>query len=175
MKLFSYVLLGLLVAGCQTVSAESQTTNQQQDTFEIILFRHAEKQDDGTRDPALSEQGMQRVESLTEWLHSKELDGIYSTDYRRTRDTATPIAEDHNMEVTLYDPRAPQSLIEDLLTKRGNAVIVGHSNTTPGLVALLGGDPQGGIQEPEYDVLYVLTIDQDGQVETRKLNQQTDL
>jgi hypothetical protein len=45
--------------------------------------------------------------------------------------------------------------------------VVGHSDTTPELVGLLGGDPGAPIDEPtEYDRLYVVTLGPDGTVTT---------
>ena len=39
----------------------------------------------------------------------------------------------------------------------------GHSNTTPSLAGLLGGEPGSKIDEAgEYDRLYVITVDKDG-------------
>jgi hypothetical protein len=44
-------------------------------------------------------------------------------------------------------------------------LIVGHSNTTPELTKLLGGDSGTEINEKgEYDRLYIVTIGKDGTV-----------
>ena len=45
--------------------------------------------------------------------------------------------------------------------------MVGHSNTTPSMVELLGGKPRSAInQEGEYDRLYIVTIGRDDAVST---------
>jgi hypothetical protein len=45
--------------------------------------------------------------------------------------------------------------------------VVGHSNTTPAAVELLGGEPGAEIDEAdEYDRLYILTIATSGEVST---------
>ena len=48
----------------------------------------------------------------------------------------------------------------------GRHLVVGHSNTTPSVVELLGGDPGSKIEKTEYDRLYIVTIGADGAVST---------
>ena len=51
---------------------------------------------------------------------------------------------------------ARPELAAALLSSPGRHLVVGHSNTTPELVGLLGGDPSSPIPEDEYDRLYVV-------------------
>ena len=90
---------------------------------------------------------------------------MHSSDYRRTRDTAAPVAAWHDLEVELYDPGDLGGLADELLAGGGRHLVVGHSNTTPALVGQLGGDPDSAIDEgEEYDRLYVVTVGPDGYV-----------
>jgi broad specificity phosphatase PhoE len=58
------------------------------DNFELYLVRHAEKQADGSRDPELTEAGTHRADNLAGWFEDKNISDIWSSDYKRTRDTA---------------------------------------------------------------------------------------
>jgi hypothetical protein len=61
------------------------------------------------------------------------------------------------VDVEFYDPGALAEFAEALVKSPGRHLIVGHSNTTPELVGLLGGDGGSEISSDEYDRLYVLT------------------
>lgn len=137
-----------------------------QDSTVIFLVRHAEKTDGG-RDPPLSEAGKIRASGLASMLKNAGIDYIHSTDYRRTRDTAAPVAALLGLQVQIYDPRALEKLAIELRQSPDRHLVVGHSNTTPQTVELLGGDGGPEIDEAgEYDRLYMLTIGADGGVET---------
>lgn len=132
----------------------------------IFLVRHAEKVD-SSRDPELSEAGRQRAKQLAETLISTEIEYIHSTDFIRTKNTAAPSAQMFNLDVDLYNPRELEAFAAALKQKGGRHLVVGHSNTTPALVKLLGGEPGSPIVEKnEYDRLYILTIQEDGEVST---------
>ncbi|MCF6193815.1 MAG: hypothetical protein L3J46_05735, partial [Kangiellaceae bacterium] len=55
-------------------------------------------------------------------------------------------------------PRQLEEFAKQILSTNGNVLIVGHSNTTPELVGLLGGDSHGPIADTMYDRLYRLEI-----------------
>lgn len=127
------------------------------DAADIYLVRHAEKVEDGSRDPALTAVGHQRAENLAVVLRSAGIETVYSSDYARTRDTAKPLAEMLGLEIEIYDPKALELLAPDLLKLEGNALVVGHSNTTPELAELMGGNGGTPIVEGwEYDRLYLV-------------------
>jgi phosphohistidine phosphatase SixA len=153
---FSLIIITLLFSSFQ-VLAQS----------EIYLFRHAEKQKDGTKDPALTEQGHQRAQWLGDWFKNKKVTAIYSSDYQRTRQTVAIIAKNTGLEVKLYNPGKLEELIKILKQKDGFYVVAGHSNTIPDTVKLLGGEPGKEIDHEEYNRLYQLTI-KDGKVVTKR-------
>lgn len=124
---------------------------------DIYLVRHAEKVNDGSQDPALTEVGRQRATNLAEMLRSAAIDKIFSSDYTRTRETAGPLAEYLGIDLEIYDPEALEPFAAQLLMLEENTLVVGHSNTTPELVELMGGDAGTPIvEEWEYDRLYLL-------------------
>jgi len=124
----------------------------------VYLVRHAERAEDGTDDPPISRAGQQRADLLSTLLSDAGITHVYSTDYKRTRATGRPLAERSGLTMASYDPRDLTGFAATLGAAPGRHLVVGHSNTTPDLVAALGGDPHGPIQEFEYDRLYVLVI-----------------
>jgi len=133
-------------------------------TATYYLLRHAEKADDGTADPPLSPQGQERARALVERLLDAAVTHLYSTPYRRTLDTLAPLAKTTGLSVEIYDPRDLPALAARLLETPGVHVVVGHSNTTPELAGLLGGDPGPVMDESEYGRLYVLERGADGSI-----------
>jgi broad specificity phosphatase PhoE len=122
----------------------------------LFLVRHAEKGDGP--DPPLSEAGQKRAQTLARMLAESGIGHIHSTDYARTLETAAPAAERLGLEVRIYDPTRLQELADTLLHEGGKHLVVGHSNTTPELVKLLGGEPGDSIEDAwEYDRLYLVT------------------
>ena len=123
----------------------------------IFLVRHAEKADDGTRDPDLTGIGKRRAEKLSVILKQFDIQKIYSTDYKRTRQTAQPLASMLGLQVELYDPRG-QKILENLKKEKGSILIVGHSNSTPTLTnAILGEKKYEKLDESVYTKLFILS------------------
>lgn len=147
-RYFLGIALGAVLTACGTPTSEPDAT--------YYLVRHAEKTKAET-DPALTEVGAKRAQDLAMRLKGVPLTKIYSSDYIRTRDTAAPIASEKNLDVVIYNPRDLEGVSKNLLTETGHILVVGHSNTTPELSKLLGGDAGAPIIEAtEYDRLYIL-------------------
>ena len=162
-----------LALGLREDPAEDAATPPELTTRTVILVRHAEKGKDDERDPGLSEPGRERAAALASLLAGADVDVVLSTDYRRTRDTAGPIAADAGLDVELYDPRSLDALVARLGELAGGSValVVGHSNTTPQALTALGAPEPGGLVDsrfgrilPEdcYDRVYVATLVQVG-------------
>ncbi|MDH3744504.1 MAG: histidine phosphatase family protein [Acidobacteriota bacterium] len=130
----------------------------------VYLVRHAERMSpapaDAPQDPPLTETGWRRATRLAEVLQDAGVERILSSDLRRTRSTATPLAERLGLEIELYDP----GRLEELAVRLGQSgqviLVSGHSNTTPELVRLLGGNPGRPIHEAtEFDRLYAVILE----------------
>lgn len=133
----------------------------------IFLVRHAERAPEPEDDPSLTAVGTERARELARLLGDAQITRIHSTDTRRTRETAGPLASALGVEVELYDPSDLDAVARDLLASPGRHLVVGHSNTTPELASALGGDGHGPIQEGwEYDRLYVLAPEAGGTIAT---------
>ncbi|HSM36928.1 MAG TPA: phosphoglycerate mutase family protein [Longimicrobiales bacterium] len=130
----------------------------------VVAVRHAEKVD-ASADPALSEAGVERAAALAAALEDAGIERVLSTDYIRTRDTALPTAEAFGLELEIYDPTDIPALADALRNAPESAIlVVGHSNTTPALVAELTGEPAEPMPDAEYDRLYRVWIAPDGAV-----------
>ena len=159
-------LLALISALClsactgvpvQPPSPEASTT--------IYLVRHAEKQKG--EDPSLTETGIRRANALAGELADVGLQYIHTSDYARTRETAAPVAAATVLPVAVYDAGNLEAIAAEILLTTGTHLVVGHSNTTPQLVEILGGDGGTPIDEAnEYDRLYIVKIDHDGRAST---------
>jgi phosphohistidine phosphatase SixA len=150
-RTLSVVALAFALSGCAP-PVESPPAAPESVFF---LVRHAEKADP-SEDPPLTGEGRARAEGLARMLRDAGVERIFSSDFQRTRDTAAPLAGALGLEVERYDPNALADLAEALVVLPGRYLVVGHSNTTPELAGLLGGEPGPPIPEDEYDRLYVL-------------------
>ncbi len=101
-------ILLFLLACCFIGNA---TAADKDKSYTLYLIRHAEKQADGSRDPALTEIGKNRSEQLAVWFQDKNITEIWSSDYKRTRDTATPLATGLDLELFIFDPRKLPDLV----------------------------------------------------------------
>jgi broad specificity phosphatase PhoE len=149
---------------------------ESQATTTIIFVRHAEKAGPSAEDPPLSDAGRRRVAELTRQLRDADViagvDAIYSTPFKRTRETAQPLATALDLPVTSYDPDDNDAVLEDILDKHKGKIIlvVGHSDTLPTLIADLGASKRvPPIAEDEYDNLYLVSIPWFGKTKTIRL------
>lgn len=140
------------------------------DATVVVVVRHAEKATDDPRDPTLSEAGQARALSLARRLDATGLDAAYATQYRRTQLTAAPAAAQAGQAVTVRPVDAANAatygadLARDLraLPPGSTALVVGHSNTVPGIVSAISGQPAPEMPETEYDRYTVIVLDADG-------------
>ncbi len=156
MKIFLILLLTTITLGSL---AQSPIT-----TF--ILFRHAEKASDGTKDPDLTEVGRKRAESLVKLFASTKIDAVYSTRFNRTQNTVVPLAQAHSVSILNYDATKMEE-IDNILTKfnGGTIVISGHSNTTPAIVNYLTGhkDEFRIFDDNDYGNLIIVSVTKKGE------------
>ena len=147
-----HILLCVLAFGLAGCAATSGSDN----SFTLYLVRHAEKQADGGRDPLLTEPGQQRAQHLADWFQDKDIEDIWSSDFNRTRSTAEPILS--KTKLRIYDPGNLVSLSKILVKNQHNAIVVGHSNTTPELARLLCLCVIDDMEESEYDRLIMISV-----------------
>lgn len=121
------------------------------------LLRHFEKELGDN--PKLTEQGHSRARALATYFRYIPLSGVYSTDYRRTQQTAADTATLHKQAVVTYAPSEPEQFIDEI-SVLSHVLVVGHSNTIPDLVRALGGEAKD-LTEGDYGRLFIVTRDGD--------------
>ncbi|MCF6264636.1 MAG: histidine phosphatase family protein [Xanthomonadales bacterium] len=141
LKFFLFIFALLLV-----------TTAYGEQTF--LLLRHAEKMT-ALKDPPLTERGHRRAACMAEWLAAQpfanDIKHIYSSNYRRTLETAAPLALRLGISIRLYDARKLGDLALKISAGKNSLVVVGHSNTTPGLAGYLSGQEIKQMEETDYN------------------------
>jgi phosphohistidine phosphatase SixA len=128
-----------------------------------FIVRHAEKtiltKDSASMmmsNPPLSEAGKVRAFVLRDELANKHIQHIYSTNTLRSISTVEPLSQQKNIQVKIYSNI--DSLVILLKSIKGNALIVGHSNTVDDIVNKLCGKTAipGDLKDFEYDNLFIL-------------------
>jgi broad specificity phosphatase PhoE len=132
----------------------------------VIVVRHAERADGGAgtapmtgapADPLLSAAGEARAEKLAAMLAESGVTAIVATEFRRTQDTAKPLAAKLGLTAHIVKAADTPALLERLRTVYAKDVVlvVGHSNTLPAIIKGLTGD-NVNIPDSQYDDLFVL-------------------
>lgn len=129
----------------------------------IVLVRHVEKDVSSTADkgdPELSAEGRERSVRLMHAIKKYKPHEIFSTNFKRTRATAEPIAARRKVEIQGYDPAKHNELVEKMMaSKTERFFIVGHSNTIPVLANLLAKkEIFRPLVESEYGVFWVIRM-----------------
>ena len=150
MKKFLLLAVFSLFSAC---NSEEMTT--------YYLIRHAEKDrtNKANRDPNLNKKGQERVKIWTNYFENIDLDAVYSTEYKRTMQTAKTIAGNKGLEIQNYDPLKMYDAVFQKETKEKKVLIVGHSNTTPSFVnKILGEKKYKNMTDRDNSTLYIVTI-----------------
>ena len=143
-----------------------------QATTTVLLVRHADKSISGGEDPLLSEQGQQRAQALADFLGDVDVvasvDAIFASQYRRTQQTAAPLAERLALAVNIADADDIEGTAAAILDDHKGQIVlvVGHRNTIPLLIEEFHGSKQVDIDENDYDHLYIVTVPWFGKVKT---------
>lgn len=143
----------------------------------VLITRHAEKAD-LSADPPLSDQGLRRAEALSLLPETQSVGTIFTTQYRRTMETASPVALRQGILPQAINATAsPGSLqkLADLIVENANpnaengtVLVVGHSNTVPLIIRQLGGPADLFLTEEDFGDLFILTIAEDGSVDLQR-------
>ena len=136
-----------------------------QDSFSIYLVRHAEKQA-VKEDPKLTPCGKLRARQIASMLEHTNIKHVYSTAYQRTMATATPFSLQQDLPIKQYAPAKLEQFAQQLLQQKENVLVVGHSNTTPQLAALLSDLKVPNITEKAYRNLYQIQVSESGKTLT---------
>ena len=123
----------------------------------VFVVRHAEKSANGN-DPDLSTAGQERAEGLARIMKDAEIAAIFTTEFKRTQETAAPTAKECDVSPTVVPADQISALAEKLRALKGNALVVGHGNTIPNLVKALGIEIAVDVPENDYSELFVIIM-----------------
>ncbi len=126
----------------------------------VFVVRHAEKATDDPRDPNLSQAGHQRAAELARVLGDARVSALFASEFRRTQQTLTPLAEARGLTTTVVGAAAIDSLAARLeaLPAGSRAVVASHSNLVATIVKQLCGAEVPPLTDADYDRLYVVTL-----------------
>jgi phosphohistidine phosphatase SixA len=127
----------------------------------IFFVRHADKVSEDT-DAPLSDAGRRRAECLANTLADAQIQQIFTSDLRRTQQTAAPLAEKLRLKPVAVPLSRPDELIEAVRSsKAANVLVVWHDATLPKVMRALGAPTIAPIGHTEYDRFLILTVSED--------------
>jgi 2,3-bisphosphoglycerate-dependent phosphoglycerate mutase len=124
----------------------------------IFIVRHAEKAPTGGDDPELSAAGQKRAEALAHILKDSQIRAVFVTKFKRTQETAAPIAKAAHLDSTVMPGNDVSALVAKLREVKCNALVVGHTNTIPDLMKALGITTSINIPENDYTEILMVSL-----------------
>ena len=123
----------------------------------IYIVRHAE-QIQGVDDPPLTADGHQRARALADFLRESGITAVYSSEAKRTRQTAQPMVEALGTQVRQVPRDKTAELIARIRAEEpaGRVLVVGHSETLPQILRALGHPEQIAIDKGDYGNIFVV-------------------
>ena len=181
--LFSVLLVALLLsASLLSQSTGAQATDDAFKTTTVILVRHAERADAPREDPPLNEAGAARAQRLANLLSAAGVKAIYTSQFLRTKQTAEPLAKQLGITVTPIALKSKQSnprevaeesirqIVDKVMERPGEtSLVIGHSNSVPDVIRMLGGDTVPTIDEKTFDNLFIVTVYAKGKAKVLQL------
>ena len=125
----------------------------------VVVVRHAEKLDN-SRDPELSSVGRKRALKLSQMLEEANIAALFSSQFKRTRQTLEPLADRLDLEILEVEASLTGELVRRIREEfPGKTIAVAsHSDKVTEIVESLGGRSVGYLDESEYDSLFVVTL-----------------
>lgn len=168
MKRKPLLLLALFICAVSSQQAFAQDDFKPKTVF---LIRHAEKEDEPRQDPPLKKEGVARSQELARLLGGAGIKAIYTSQFTRTKQTAEALATKLNLTATsitlksnpsnprLIAEESTQEVVNKILEAPGeNVLLVGHSNSIPDVIKVLGGDVVPTIDERKFNDLFIVTV-----------------
>jgi broad specificity phosphatase PhoE len=124
----------------------------------VVIVRHAEKAANGGDDPDLSSTGRARANELARILKDSGITAIFTTEFKRTQETAAPTATSIHLTPTVVAAKDTAALVTKLHQLNGNALVVGHGDTIPNIIKALGINVPVNIPDADYSELLIVTL-----------------
>lgn len=155
-----YPILILLAFAASVLAADETVAQSKNKT--IVLVRHTEKDttDAKNPDPVLSAEGRERAVRLMKAIKKYKPHEIFATAYKRTQQTAEPIANKRKKQIQTYDASKQGDLVAKIMaSETDHYLIVGHSNTIPPLANLLAKkEIFRNLVDAEHGVIWVIRL-----------------
>jgi broad specificity phosphatase PhoE len=121
------------------------------------VVRHAEIPT-SMQDPSLSPDGVARAKALARLLGNAHIKAIYTSDVKRTKQTAEPLAIDRGITPTIIPGGDPDATFTKIQAEHADDIvlIVGHSNTVGDLIRKWDPGADITIGEQEFDKIFVV-------------------
>jgi len=149
----------LIVFAFSLFAGFAQEKDEEVTTY--YLIRHAEKDrsDKTNKDADLLPIGNERATRWSKIFENVSFDMVYTTDFNRTKQTASPTAQSKNLELLFYNPKIMYDEGFQKATKGKTVLVVGHSNTTPFFAnAILEEKKYQQIDDHNNANLYIVTV-----------------
>jgi broad specificity phosphatase PhoE len=114
---------------------------------------------EGERDPDLTAEGRRAADLLAARLAPERPAVIYVSTFKRTQQTAAPLAARLGLTPIVYDPADTPALVALVRAGPTPALIVGHSNTVPDIIEQLGGTRPAPLVHEDFGDLWVMSPD----------------
>jgi phosphohistidine phosphatase SixA len=88
-------------------------------------------------------------------LKDAGITAIYVTEYKRTQQTAAPLAAAIRVTPIVIKADDATGLAAAIKATKGNPLVIGHSNTVPAAIKALGVPTDVKIGDDDYDSLFV--------------------
>ena len=147
MKWLLAALMGATLSGCATTPTAPAPA--------FYVMRHLNTPA-GERDPDLLPEGQRLAALLPARVAGHPPRTIFVSDYRRTRQTAAPLAARFGLTPIAYDPADTPGLVARARAAPGPVLIVGHSNTAPDIIEQLGGVRPAALSHPDFGDLWTI-------------------
>ena len=113
----------------------------------------------GQRDPDLTAEGQRQAALLADWFEGERPAAIYVSDFKRSRQTAAPLAARLGLTPIVYDPADTPALVARVRAGPWPVLIVGHSNTVPDIVEQLGGTRPAPLVHEDFGDIWRIAAD----------------
>jgi phosphohistidine phosphatase SixA len=124
----------------------------------VVIVRHAEKTTNDGSDPDLSSAGRARADALARILKDSGITAIFTTEFKRTQETAAPTATSAHVTPTAVAAKDTAGLVAKLHQLSGNALVVGHGDMIPNVIKALGINNPINITDEDYSELLIVTL-----------------
>ena len=151
MMFFRLIALALIAftAACSSLADRSERAP----VYFVVRHLHTPE---GERDPDLTADGQRVAVLLARRLAPERPAAIYVSNFKRTAQTAAPLAERLGLTPIVYDPADTAALVAMARAGPKPALILGHSNTVPDIIEQLGGPRPAPLVHADFGDLWLV-------------------